>query len=180
MRWREFFKIQFTLFQRNSMVRSNNAGINVSLPKPHKLNFENKILNTVKFVGALRICIYMILLANCSQDQVKTEHPVTYEFIDESYLTKYALVLYGTKAEKTESVKELPGKVFHMEGAGNFIWKVNIQKAGDYEVELSYASDKDGSRIQIIGEKDSLIDVVHKTEGYYFDSNIKWQQNFSG
>ena len=160
------------------MVRSNNAVINVSLPKPHKLNFENKILNAFKSVGALSICIYMILLAGCSQDQVKTEHPVTHEFIDESYFTKYALVLYGTKAEKTESVKELPGKVFHMEGAGNFIWKVNIPKAGDYEVELSYASDKDGSRIQIIGEKDSLIDVVHKTEGYYFDSNIKWQQNF--
>ena len=66
-----------------------------------------------------------------------------------------------------------------MEGVGRFNWQVDIPQEGVYEIVLGYAADRDGSRIEVVSKENRITDVVRKTNGYYYDSNIgPWQQNF--
>ena len=120
----------------------------------------------------------LVLFSNCVPKQNYKGISAEEDSLNYPVMTKYSIALYGSKSEETDRVRKLPGDVFLMEGTGSFTWKVNIPKSDDYEVVLCYAADRDSSRIQITGENSSLTDIVHKTEGYYYDSNIRWQQNF--
>jgi hypothetical protein len=139
---------------------------------------EQKTIRILKRTILVISVLCLVLFSNCVPKQKDKVSSAKEDSLNYPVMTKYTIALYGTKAEKAEQVQKLPGNVFLMEGIGSFTWKVNIPKSDDYEVVICYAADRDSSRIQITGENSSLTDIVHKTEGYYYDSNIRWQQNF--
>jgi len=134
-----------------------------------------RILRSISFSG---LVLYLLLFSGCTAEQKGKGSAADTEPVVQPFMTKYSIVLYGSRAEKSEQVQKLPGDVFLMEGSGSFTWKVNVPKSGEYELVISYAADRDSSKILIACETDSLTDLVHKTEGYYYGSNIKWQQNY--
>jgi len=93
-------------------------------------------------------------------------------------MTKYTIALYGSKADEVQGGREMPGRVFLLEGRGSFSWQVDIPESGNYEVALCYAADRNGSLLKVTGGNSSITGTVRKTKGYYYDSNIRWQQNF--
>jgi hypothetical protein len=93
-------------------------------------------------------------------------------------MTKYTIALYGTGADSVERATEKPGRVFLLEGRGGFSWQVDIPEAGKYKVALCYASDRDGSLIELTAGASNLIATIPETQGYYLESNIRWQHNF--
>lgn len=97
-------------------------------------------------------------------------------------MTKYTIALYGVQAEeqKKEQTKleEIPGMVLKMTGLKKLSWKVNIEKAGDYFVSVNYSVDQDSTYIEVQNGSQKIIDMLHKPQGYRFDSNSWSKLNY--
>ena len=89
--------------------------------------------------------------------------------------TKYARVLYVSKAaDKNGDIKTMAAHVV-LKGTGKLRWKEQINEEGNYMVLLNYSVRRNGISVTVGSEKNSVTNVLDITEGV-FPEGKEWYQ----
>jgi hypothetical protein len=81
----------------------------------------------------------------------------------------------GGAASMDDCVRRRAGDSFHWKGSGQMTWKVQVDRAGDYEVALNHAAEPGavGQRVQVSSGSNRLEYTMTKTKGVFGDKSYE-------
>jgi len=92
--------------------------------------------------------------------------------------TKYAVILYSNQVSDTTSNNKMIASHWQNSGGGTFTWTKDITDDGDYEVAISYSTNKTGTIAKISGgTSNTIAAVLQVTTGYYPEKKDWYQFN---
>src|SRR6266567_2661755 len=75
----------------------------------------------------------------------------------------------GGAASRDDCVRKQAGDSFHWKGSGQLTWKVQVDRAGDYEVALNHAAEPGavGQDVQVSSGDSKVRYTLAKTKGVF-------------
>ena len=82
--------------------------------------------------------------------------------------TKYAVILYSKEVTDTSGSNKMIASHWQTNGGGIFTWQKDISEEGDYEVAISYSTNKAGTVAKLSsGENNTVTAELQVISGYY-------------
>ncbi len=117
------------------------------------------------------IIIAFIFLLNMFTSSAQHEVSVNQKTDKKLLPTKYAVILYGNQVSDTSGNNKMLASHWQNIGGGTFTWKKEINDDGDYEVAISYSTNKAGTVAKISADtsnsNNSVVATLQVTSGYY-------------
>ncbi len=116
--------------------------------------------------AALLAIAVLVSLAGAAQPQQPTVIPVKGDV---------PTSLYGGAASRDTSLRGQAGESFRWTGSGQMTWKVQVDRAGDYEVVLNHAAEPGavGQHVQISSGSSKVEYTMAKTTGVFGDRSYE-------
>ena len=107
-----------------------------------------------------RNSITLVALLYVSVLLAQNEREVKQKADKEIFPTKYALILYSNQITDTSGNNKMIASHWQNSGGGTFTWTKDITDEGDYEVAISYSTNKIGTIAKISVDTDDTIAAI--------------------